>query len=140
VSREILLDTGPLVASLNVRDAHHAWASREFAVMPTPVLTCEAVIVEACYLLRSVAGGVERVFRLLDRQVVVLGFRLGEHHAAVHALCQRYANVPMSLADACLVRMSELIPDSMVFTLDSDFHIYRRHGRQAIPLLIPPDR
>ena len=53
---------------------------------------------------------------------------------------ERYANVPMSLADSCLVRMSELLGESLLFTLDSDFRIYRRHGRQKIPLLIPPDR
>lgn len=138
MSREILLDTGPLVASLNARDAHHAWAAGQFAIMPTPVLTCEAVLVEACFLLRSVAGGVERVFELLDRQVVVIGFRMGDHHLEVHTLLQRYANVPMSLADACLVRMSELVADCVVFTLDSDFRIYRRNGRDAIPLVIPP--
>lgn len=50
---------------------------------------------------------------------------------------RRYADVPMSLADACLVRMSELSDDASVLTLDSDFRIYRRLGRQAIPLLTP---
>jgi len=49
----------------------------------------------------------------------------------------RYQSVPMSFADACLVRMSELWPKTPVFTLDSDFRIYRRNKRQSIPLIAP---
>jgi uncharacterized protein len=59
--------------------------------------------------------------------------------AALRRLMTRYATVPMSLADSCLVRMSEIYPKSHVFTLDSDFRIYRRNGRQMIPT-IAPDR
>ena len=57
---------------------------------------------------------------------------------AFEELLRRYRNVPMSLADACLVRLSELYGDCAVLTLDSDFRIYRRHGRQVIPVLAPP--
>jgi len=74
---------------------------------------------------------------LLERQVLRLNFDLGENFGQVSSLMKRYANVPMSLADACLVRMSELTTDSTVFTLDGDFRIYRRHGRQKIALLMP---
>ena len=140
MSGEFLLDTGPLVASLNGRDAHHAWAASQFASMEAPVLTCEPVLVEACYLLRSVPRAIEGVFELLDRNVIVIGFRLSDHQAAVDSLLRRYRDVPMSLADACLVRMSELVAECNVFTLDGDFRIYRRDGRHAIPVLMPPER
>jgi predicted nucleic acid-binding protein len=55
-------------------------------------------------------------------------------------LLTKYANVPISLADACLVRMSELHENSVVFTFDRDFKLYRRHGRQVIPTLMPPEQ
>jgi hypothetical protein len=69
-----------------------------------------------------------------------LAFDLQENFSPISSLIQRYANVSMSLADACLVRMSELVSDGVVFTLDHDFHIYRRHKRQKIRVLIPPDQ
>jgi hypothetical protein len=97
-------------------------------------------LAEASYLAQRTHGGVQAVLELFERGVVRLAFSLGEHFTPVASFMQRYANVPMSLADACLVRMAELVPDCVVVTLDSDFHIYRRHGRQKIPLLIPAER
>jgi hypothetical protein len=75
---------------------------------------------------------------MIAEGVLATPFQLSEHSGEVLELVERYANIPMSLADACLVRMSELIPNAVVFTLDSDFRIYCRHRRQRIPLLIPP--
>ncbi len=138
--RGVLLDTWPLHALIDQRDQYHAWAQLQFAEMVPPLLTCEAVISEACFLARRTHGGPQAVLELFERGVARLAFDLGANFAPVSALMQRYANVPMSLADACLVRMSELVADCAVFTLDSDFRIYRRHGRQKIPLIIPPDR
>jgi len=77
---------------------------------------------------------------LLQRGILQVEFHMERQIPAIAKLMAKYANVPMSLADACLVRMSELIPDSKVMTLDSDFHIYRRYGRQIIPLIIPDER
>jgi hypothetical protein len=113
--------------------------SPQFAEILPPLATCEAVFTEACYLARRTGVGVQAILELVERGVVRVAFELEENFASVSALIQRYANVPMSLADACLVRMSELVPNCVIFTLDSDFRIYRRHGRQKIPLLIPPD-
>ena len=89
--------------------------------------------------MRRSHGGAGGVLGLLDRGVVEVGWGLKEHFGEVSALMRRYANYTMSLADACLVRMSELAPDRIVFTLDEDFRIYRRHRRQMIPLLMPPE-
>lgn len=99
--------------------------------------TCEAVITEACFLLAALPSGNEQVFRLLQRKLLRVTFRLDDETDAVAALLERYRNVPISLADACLVRMAELYTNSTVLTLDSDFRIYRKNRRQTIPLIIP---
>ncbi len=132
-----LLDTGPLVAYLDRRDRFHAWAKAHFDRLQAPFLTCEAVITEACYLLRSSPRGPQIVLETILREAVSLPFRFEGEAAAIGELMARYANVPMSFADACLVRMSEVIPATVVLTLDRDFTIYRKHHRQDIPLLMP---
>lgn len=134
-----LLDTGPLVAFLNRRDRYHAWALAQLAELPAPLLTCEAVLSEACFLLRHLPGGGRAVIELVTRGVLKIGFRLEEDAASVGRLLGRYASVPMSLADACLVRLVEKDSGSRLLTLDRDFRVYRAHGRQVIPLTIPSD-
>jgi predicted nucleic acid-binding protein len=76
-------------------------------------------------------------FALLERGVIRIALNVREEQADLRALMRRYRNRPMSLADACLVRLSELQTDGEVFTLDSDFRIYRRHGNKVIPVLMP---
>lgn len=133
----ILLDTGPLVAFLHAGDAHHQWACEQFGQFEAPLLTCEAVVAESCHLLRKIPGAPSRVLELIQRGAVRVGMSLEQEASAVHALHRRYQDRPASLADACLVRMSEIIDPSIVLTLDSDFHVYRRLGRKSIPLLHP---
>ena len=135
--RKVILDTGPLVALLNRRDRYHEWARDRFAEIEPPLTSCEAVIVEACHLLRGQPGGERIVLDVLRRGVVEIDFILGEEIVPVQELRTRYANVPMDLADACLVRMAELASGSVVLTLDSDFAIYRMHGRRVIPTISP---
>jgi predicted nucleic acid-binding protein len=137
VSERILLDTGPLVALLNRRDAHHDWAVVQWGRLRPPLLTCEAVLSEACFLLRQYPPGGRAVLELLSRGVVEVRFRLDEEVEAVSRQMHKYRDVPMSLADACLVRMSELVPASAVLTLDSDFKRYRRQGRRVVPTIMP---
>jgi predicted nucleic acid-binding protein len=133
--QEVLLDTGPLVAFLNRRDASHDWASGHWQQLSPPMLTNESVLSEASFLLAEFGGDPDAVFELLEREVVRVSFDLEHHATAVRKLMRKYRATPMSLADACLVRMSELGPDTAVFTLDRDFNVYRRHGRQVIPLI-----
>ena len=135
MTRNVILDAGPLVALLNRRDRHHRAVRAQWAGIEPPLLTCEPVLAETCFLVRSFAGGQEAVLELLRRGVLSLPFRLSEEATAVSRLMNRYSNVPMSLADGCLVRLAELRPKSVVFTLDSDFGIYRRNGRQPVPTL-----
>ncbi|MGO9465114.1 MAG: type II toxin-antitoxin system VapC family toxin [Isosphaeraceae bacterium] len=133
----VLLDTGPLIALIDRRDRHHAWAVAQFDQILPPLFTCEAVLTEACYLAPRAGRPGEDPLLLLERGVLRLAFNLSDNFGQVSALMRRYASVPMALADACLVRMSELVVDSVVMTLDSDFRIYRRHKRQKIPVLLP---
>lgn len=135
----VLLDTGPLVAALSRNDHAHTWAKSQFAALPAPFLTCEPVISEACFLLRQQQGGASGVLALIECGALRLGMSLAEEAPAVRKLFDRYHNVPASLADVCLVRMAEIYDRCLVLSLDSDFHIYRRHGRKTIPLLTPTE-
>ncbi len=122
---------------LNHRDRYHAWACDHFAEIEPPLATCEAVIVEACHLLRQQPGGERIVLDVLRRGAVEIVFALRDEIAPVQQLRTRYADVPMDLADACLVRMAELSNGSAILTLDSDFAVYRMHGRRVIPTILP---
>jgi len=133
-----LVDTGPLVAFLNRRDAFHEWASEQMADWPPPLLTCEAVVSEACFLVRDLRGGREAVLSLLREDLIRIDFSLQAERHAIQRLLARYSQ--MALADACLVRMSEMHTEPLVLTIDSDFRVYRRSGRRVIPAVLPPGR
>ena len=132
-----LLDTGPLVSFLASGLKHHAWAVEQWKGLRPPLLTCEPVLTEAAFLLTREGHRADALFELLERGVIRVALAVEEHQADLRALMNRYRNRPMSLADACLVRLSEIHPSGEVFTLDSDFRIYRRHGNKVIPVLIP---
>jgi uncharacterized protein len=136
---KVLLDTGPLIALIDRQDQHHVWVAQQFDQILPPLLTCEAVLTEACHLAPRTGRPAEEPLLLLERGVLRLAFDLGDNIGQVSYLMKRYASVPMALADACLVRMSELVADGVVLTLDRDFRIYRRHKRQRIPILVPAD-
>jgi uncharacterized protein len=74
---------------------------------------------------------------LLANDVVTIDFQLQTEIERVRALMRKFATVPMSLADACLVRMSELHPHTTIATTNSDFRVYRRNRRQVIPTIKP---
>lgn len=133
----LILDTGTWVALHCRDDKFHVWAAAQFAQHPGLFLTCEAVVAETCFLLARAGFDPARALALIERGVVRVAMSLGEEIPAVRALFQRYDNVPASLADACLIRLAELNEPCRVLTLDSDFHIYRHHGRKVISLLKP---
>lgn len=137
MTRRYIIDTGPIVALLSERDSHHGWAKAALSTVKPPALTCEAVIAEAWHLLRGTGKGQSSLLELLSTGAIDVPFVLTEELATVRRLLLRYADRPMSLADACLVRMSELFDDAAVITLDRDFAVYRRLGRKTIPLLAP---
>lgn len=132
-----LVDAGPLVAFIDARDRDHAWSKQTLGKLRPPLITCEAVLSETLFLLRSDPAAPQKIATLFERGLLVSHPALDQEAAAVLALMQTYRDRPMSLADACLVRLSERIRGAVVVTLDSEFTIYRRHRRQPIPLLCP---
>ena len=105
--------------------------------LEAPLVTCEPVLAEASYLVRKLAGGPEAVLDLVARGVLHVRLHVDAELFALRTLLARYRSVPMSLADACLVRMSEVNARAEVFTLDRAFLVYRRSGRLRIPLIAP---
>ncbi|MDJ1170103.1 PIN domain-containing protein [Roseofilum sp. BLCC_M154] len=137
MSTKVIVDTGALIAFLLPKDKFHTWAVTQFSNITAPVITNEAVITEACFLARRIHQGQATILKLIQQGHMVIPFSLNQEIEAVNDLMQRYASVPMSLADACLVRMSEIYEDSQIITLDSDFQIYRKHRNQTIPIIMP---
>lgn len=116
---------------------HHQWVIEQMAELRPPLFTCEAVLSEACFLLRQIPQGVLNLMEIFERGLINIPFRLEEEVQTVQKLLASYQEIPMSLADACLVRMSEQVNASIVFTLDTDFQIYRKNNREVIPTLMP---
>ena len=133
----IIADTGPLVAYLDRSDQHHAWAKDVMGTLTEPLLTCDAVLAEASFLLQR--GGINAglLLRMMERGVLQSRFESADETQPLRILLERYQDVPMSFADACVVRLSELHPRAKVWTTDSDFTFYRRNRRSPIPLLMP---
>jgi len=133
-----IVDTGPLVAYLDARDQHHAWAKEVFKTVAPPLHTCEAVLSEAFFLVQPAPRPTrEALLAMVASGVLIPKFHLIEEFRAVAELMRKYHDTPMALADACLVRMAEQHKPSTVITVDSDFRRYRIHGRRVIPILMP---
>jgi len=137
VIKPTIADTGIIVAYLNKKDQWHQWTLEQMRSLPTPFLTCEAVITEACYLMQSKPDGKADVLKMLDDGALQIDFSLSDEVSEIKKLIRKYDSVPMDFADACLVRMSKLIENSIVFTVDLDFLIYRKNGKKQIPLIYP---
>ncbi len=135
MARNVVVDAGFLVALLSRRDGNHHWASAQAQRLPLPWRTCDAVLSEAFHLLGG--SGATALAALVRRRAVALAFNLDEDLERTLQLAEKYGDVPMSLADACLVRMTETLADPVLLTTDTDFRIYRRHSRQAIPCVLP---
>ena len=135
----VVADTGPIVALFDADEAHHEWARRQFQVLAAPLLTCEAVLSEASFLLARVGADPSLPVKLVERGVLKVTQVLSspEDVGAVGRMIRRYRNMPMSLADACLVRIVERSDQASVLTLDSDFRVYRQENRRVIPVLSP---
>ena len=130
---------GRSVALLDADEAHHEWARTRFAALGAPLLTCEAVLSEASFLLQRAGADQRLPVTLVGRGVLHVERTIASEAdaQAVGRLIRRYRNVPMSFADACLVRLLDGIDNASIMTLDSDFRIYRQAGRRVIPLLMP---
>lgn len=132
----VLLDTGCIVALLDRSEHHHRQCVEVVGALQAPLFTCEAVIAESCHLLRNLQGAAAQVLENVKRGSFLLPYRLEENSARITELITRFSNIPMSLADACLVDMAGLHGTGRILTLDRDFEIYR-WGRNRVfdPLL-----
>lgn len=134
---KVLCDTGPLVAFFSRTDQYHRWAFEQFQGLSPPLWTCESVISEAIFLLHNDGLAADPLLEAIDRGTFRVEFSAAQHWPDLRLLMQKYADLPMSLADACLVRMSEITPKCQVVTTDRHFRLYRRNGRQIIPISSP---
>ena len=132
----MIMDAGPLVAWLCRKDAHHRWALDTLRPLPAASLTCEAVLTEACHLVAKDGVDPGNVLEMVGRGALLV-VPLNEETGPVRSLMAKYRDIGMDFADACVVRLAELHEDATVCTTDSDFKVYRRHGRREIPLLAP---
>jgi uncharacterized protein len=130
--RNVILDASVFVALIDRRDYWHHWAVKKIAQISPPLLTCEAAITETCFLLQRVTSSKEVIFSFIRKGIVQIPFHLNDNSAEVERLIVRYQNVPMSIADACLV-----YEGSIILTLDSDFQIYRKYRNQEILVIMP---
>lgn len=132
-----IVDTGPLVAIFDRSERYHRWAAERVEELDAPLLVCEPVLTEAIYLLARFPTAQDALFNLLQNGALSVSFRLAEHIGALHRLLRKHRDTPMSLADACVVRMAEIHENHSVLALDSDFTVYRKHGWHPITLVHP---
>jgi uncharacterized protein len=132
-----IVDTGPLVAFFDRAERHHRWVADRIDELEAPLLVCEPVLAEALYLLARHAKAQSTLFDFLQNRALLIAFRIDENVNALRKLLDKYRDVPMSLADACVVRMAEIHERHAVLTLDADFSIYRKHGRAPLALIHP---
>ena len=132
-----IVDTGPLVAFFDRAEQHHHWVAERIEELDAPLLVCEPVLAEAMYLLARHAQAQDAMLELVQNGALSVAFGIDEHVGALRKLLHKYRDTPMSLADACIVRMSEIYDRHAILTLDSDFLIYRKHGRASLTLIHP---
>ena len=130
-----ILDAGPLIAALNRQDEHHRWACEILERLGPPFYSCPEAMAEAA----AMTGQPAAIVEMIQSEEIILAFDLSEQAAGVLSLLKKYADRDMDLADVCIVRMTELMRDCRVVTLDRlDFAVYRRNGRDLIPVIAPP--
>jgi predicted nucleic acid-binding protein len=135
MAKSVIVDAGFLIALLSRRDRNHSWAAAQAPHLPPPWIICEAVLSEAFHVVGDEVRSA--LSRLLRTRAMLCAFHIAEHVTEVLDLMRKYSNIQMSLADACIVRMTEVSADPILLTTDSDFRIYRRHGRKIVPSLLP---
>jgi predicted nucleic acid-binding protein len=130
-----ILDAGPLIAALSRTDSHHAWACETLEQLGPPFYSCPEAMAEAA----AMTGLPTAIVEMIEAGEIILDFNLSEQTKEVLRLLKKYADRDMDLADACIVRMTEMARDCRVITVDrSDFSVYRRNGRDVVPILAPP--
>ena len=134
--KPVLIDTSAIVALLDRSEHRHQACSDALAEISRPLVTCEAVIAEACHLLRRMPGAAETVLQNIQGGVSRIPWGLAGRELRVAELIRQYTKVPMAFADACLVCMAEEFETGDILTLDSDFEVYRWSARKTFKILV----
>jgi predicted nucleic acid-binding protein len=134
--RAVLLDTGVIVALLDRSERNHTVCAEAIEEATAPLITCEAVIAESCYLLRKQSGAAEAILENVKRGVFQIPLQLTQAAAPMQRLFRKYRDREMDLADACLVHLAGEFESGDILTLDSDFEIYRWGTNQPFHLLL----
>jgi predicted nucleic acid-binding protein len=134
--KPVLLDTGPIVALLDQSEAQHVRCVKRFATLEAPLVTCEAVLAEACFLLRRLPGASAAVLENVKRGLILVPYRVTGREPQLSRLIKKYQDVPMDFADACLVDMADELGVGQIFTLERDFHVYRWGRNRAFQYVL----
>jgi predicted nucleic acid-binding protein len=132
-----IADTGPLVAFLDRAERHHPWVVARVDELEAPLLVCEPVLAEAMHLLARLPVAQDALLGLMENGALRIALCIEDHLPELRRLLRKYRDQPMSLADACIVRMAEIYDRHAILTLDSDFLVYRKHTRTPLPLICP---
>jgi len=137
--KPVLVDTSVIVALLDRSERHHARCVAVMEGLERPLVTCEAVIAESCYLLRGLPGAADTILENVERGVFQIPFQLSRAASPVRGTLRKYRDLAPDLADACLVQLAEELDTGDILTLDRDFESYRWRRNRAFHLLVPLD-
>ena len=137
--KPVLVDTGVIVALLDRSERHHARCVTVMEGLERPLVTCEPVIAESCYLLRGLPGATDTILENVERGVFQIPFQLSRAASPVRSILHKYRDLAPDLADACLVQLAEELDTADILTLDRDFELYRWRRNRPFHLLVPLD-
>jgi uncharacterized protein len=131
-----LVDAGPIVALFDADEPQHERCREAFELGSGFLVTCEAVIAEACWLLRRFRGAQRELLLDVADGRYVIEYQLAARADEIAQLMMKYADVPMSLADASLVDLASIHQTGRILTLDADFGVYRWARNRSFELLL----
>jgi len=135
--KPVLIDTGVIVALLDRSEGRHTDCVSAMEKLDRPLVTCEAVIAESCYLLRKLPGAPETVIENVEHGVFQIPFQLSRAATSVRGILRKFRDLPADFADACLIQLADEVNTGDILTLDSDFRSYRWRRNHAFRLLLP---
>ena len=136
--KPVLLDTGVIVALLDRSEKFHKACAEMLETLSAPLVTCEAVLAESCYLLRNLPGASEAVIDNVAAGIFQVPLQLSAQAAAIKQILRKYRDRKIDLADACLIHLAQEFATGEILTLDRDFQIYRWGKNKPFQSLLLP--
>jgi predicted nucleic acid-binding protein len=134
--KPVLLDTGVIVALLDSSEKFHQACAEAVRTLEAPLVTCEAVIAESCYLLRNLFGAPGAVIENVGAGIFQIPFQLSREAVGIKQVLRKYGDRKIDLADACLIRLADEFETAEILTLDKDFEIYRWGRNKPFRILL----